>query len=223
MNKLFYEVDATAFKATKFMVMGKNNLGNLLPMRFNGSTGSFIWAYPSENPEYSDEAAELYDMETALLLLGHHAINSGSKTTPMLFPFYTGFEVNQQSVTDNPYLNAQASKEGIKQLIRDSAAFCRDGNSDEWNESWSMPKSLGGEEVVPAIDSVKGMVIRCTKCSYITELSPAYTNVVICHNCKNPLPVWLVKEAEINQDELNGASGLSTRNTYGNLPGQYQP
>jgi|GEM_PF-4228567 len=88
MRKLFYEIKSN-FEPTHFLIMGRNREEDFQPLTFNGVEGSFFYSYPSENSLYSDEAAEIYDKDTAIKLLGHHTINRSNGFKDIkLFPVY---------------------------------------------------------------------------------------------------------------------------------------
>lgn len=86
MRKLFYEV-STRFKPTHYLVMARIH-GEFEPMTFDSVSGSFCQSYPSGDPQRTEEAAEVYDKETAIVLLGHDALNSKSDKELKLFPVY---------------------------------------------------------------------------------------------------------------------------------------
>lgn len=86
MRKLFYEV-SPQFKPVHYLVMA-DIYGEFQPMTFDPVSGSFCQAYPSGDPQHKEEAAEVYDKETAIMLLGHDALNCKSDKELKLFPVY---------------------------------------------------------------------------------------------------------------------------------------
>lgn len=72
----------------QYLVMGETNIGMYEPMTFDIASGRFCWAYPSGDATDHSEAAEVYDRETAITLLGHHALNASGDFNVKLFPIY---------------------------------------------------------------------------------------------------------------------------------------
>jgi len=86
MKKLFYEV-SSQFKPTHYLVMGRIR-GVFEPMTFDPTSGSFCHVPTSDDSQDTDEVAEVYDKEAAIVLLGHHALNCKSDKELKLFPVY---------------------------------------------------------------------------------------------------------------------------------------
>lgn len=131
-----------SFKPTYFLVMGEQG-GEFEPMTFDYSTGVFCWSYYSGDTGATDEVGELYDKATAMKLISHHVINSGTATNMKLFPVHVPFidKGNSQGYS-NPYLVDGVCTDGVRVKSLEYIEKYGEKGCD-----YHMPASLGGEYI----------------------------------------------------------------------------
>lgn len=128
------------YRASLFMVMGFDSTSKTYEaMIFDYMSGRFCWAWPSE-PGAEGEFGELYDKQTAMKLISHHALN-GDGCQLKLFPVHIPFQGVKPVNYQNPYVFDGDSTELVEKQIKDSLG-------DEYeDEPYYLPDSLGGKFV----------------------------------------------------------------------------